>query len=513
MSNQKPNILLIVLDTLRRDHLSSYGYHRETSPEFDEFASQSARYERAVSAAQWTIPSHASMFTGLYPTTHQVTQASSHLSGMYPTATEVLQAGGYHTVGFCNNPLVSVVNHGLQRGFDKLYNYATAAPYRPVEETRSYLHREFMRRFRQLARRIGNEFANHDEWFRYAMHPRFVSWWTRGINFKGNTSNSIDDLIAYWNAHTAGGNSQPIFAFLNLMGAHLPYTPPQDFMDRVAPQMRHDKHAYNFMSRFNTEAVRWASPPDGTLADWQLQTINDFYDAEVAYQDYHLGRLLGYMRQSGALDNTLVILVSDHGDAHGDHDHFGHGFVVYQELVHVPLVIHDPEGRLKAGSPGENISTRRIFHTMLDAAGLKPPLDEADPNADVDGLSLLGGKDSDAGIVFSEAVPPTTFLNVILHNNPSVIERMRLQQTRRGIYEGDHKLTMVQNDIEELFDVQDDPLETTSLTENLPSLAADLRNKLNSFVAQAEQERAEGELSSEVSEEVVEHLRALGYIE
>lgn len=507
------NILLIVLDTLRRDHLSIYGYDRETSPEFDKFTSRATLFERAVSAAQWTIPAHASMFTGLYPSTHQVTQANSHLSSMYPTAAEMLRGAGYHTVGFCNNPLVSVVNHGLQRGFDKLYNYSTAAPHRPIEETRSQLHQEFKKRFRQLARRIGNQFAHHDELFRYAMHPRLVAWWTRGINFKGNTANSVDDFIAYWNKHRAGGNKQPILAFINLMSAHLPYTPPQDFIDRVAPGLRHDRQAYKFMGRFNTEAVRWASPPDGSLEDWQLQILNDFYDAEIAHQDYHLGRLLRYLETSGSLENTVVIITADHGDAHGDHEHFGHGFVVHQELVHVPLVVHDPEQRIVPGKNiAKNVSTRRIFHTLLDVANVKLP-NTTDTNANIPGLSLLRDHDSDGGVVFAEAIPPKTFLNVIAHNNPLVIERMRLQETRRGVYDGNHKLTMVENDIEGLFDVMLDPQETYNLSSDNPKLAAKLRGKINLFVAEAQQTQTDNELSEEVSKEIAEHLRALGYID
>ncbi|MBZ0275556.1 MAG: sulfatase [Anaerolineae bacterium] len=517
MASRQPNILFIVLDTLRRDRLSAYGHQRETSPEFDDFASRSTLFERAVAPAQWTIPSHSSMFTGLYPGTHQVTQGSSRLSGSYPALAEILRGAGYHTVAFCNNPLVGVLNNGLQRGFERFYNYASAAPFRPKEEQRSRLQRNLLRYFRRhFARPIGNQFAHSDFLFRVSLNPVFVPLWTRLINYKGNTAHSIDDLINYWGQRHHAEPEKPVFAFLNLMGAHLPYNPPQDYVDRVAPHLRHDRHAYAFMRRFNSDAARWASPPDPALQDWEQQALTDFYDAEIAHQDYHLGRLLNYLRQSGALDHTTVIIAADHGEGHGDHDFFGHGFSVYQELVHVPLMIFDKE-RFPAGKRvSTNISTRRIFHTVLETAGVQPPLDEADPNADIARLSLRSavfGADTEGDIAFSEAFPPLTFLNVVKHQNPALIERMGLNLTRRTVYSGIHKLVTLNGQIEGLFDLTTDPAETHNIAGEQTTLVAALRRKLDTFVVQTEDQRAEAAAFAEVDAGVVEHLRALGYIE
>ena len=130
--NSKPDVLLVVLDTLRADRLSCYGYPRNTSSFLDEFAAESVLYERAISPAQWTIPSHASIFTGEYPTTHMTTQIYDKHSDRQPTLAEVLGGAGYHTVGFCNNPLLGVVENGLDRGFEEMYNYGGAIPIRPT---------------------------------------------------------------------------------------------------------------------------------------------------------------------------------------------------------------------------------------------------------------------------------------------------------------------------------------------------------------------------------------------
>ncbi len=517
MPTSKPNILLIVLDTLRRDHLSAYGHHRETSPNLDAFAEKATIFERAVAAAQWTVPSHAAMFTGLQASTHGLTQADGALSGMHPTLAEILRGAGYQTVAFCNNPLVGVLNNGLQRGFERFYNYASAAPFRPREAQRSKLQRQALQYFRRyFARPVGNQFAHSDFLFRMSLNPAFVPFWTRLINYKGNTANSIDDLIGYLNQQNG---ERPVFAFLNLMGAHLPYNPPQDYLDRIAPEIRHDKAAYGFVRRFNADAARWASPPDPALADWERAALDTFYDAEIAYQDDQLGRLLNSLRQSGTLDNTLVIICADHGEGHGDHDFFGHGFVVYQELVHVPLIIRWPERFPLGKRLAQTVSTRRIFHTALEAAGiLKPPLDEADPNANIAGLTLANistGSDLEGGIALTEAFPPLTFLNVIQHRDPALIERLKLRNVRRGIYDGEHKLVLVDDRVEGLFNVTDDPLEIHNRAVAESERVAALSRKLNGLVLQAESRRVESAVFEGGARDaaLLEHLRALGYIE
>ena len=519
----QPDILLIILDTQRRDRLSIYGHDRETSPEFDTFAAEATLFERAVSPAQWTIPSHASMFTGLYPSTHRVTQSNSRVPEALPLLAEILQGGGYHTVGFCNNPLVGVLDNNLKRGFDHFYNYAGAAPNRPVDRRKSRIRREWSTRFRQFAWFVQNSFAHSDAMFRLSLNPLFVPLWTRFANYKGHTTHSITDFIDYMRVRRAGSNGfsngadQPLFAFLNLMGTHLPYRPPQSAIDRVAPELKGDKHAYRFMRRFNADAARWASPPDPPLEDWERRAIDDFYDAEIVHQDEHLGRLLRYLDESGALDNTLVIIAADHGEGHGDHQFFGHGFVVYQELIHVPLVIRYPD-RFPAGARVKtNVSTRRIFHTILDIAGLQPSFDEDHPNTNVEGLSLARATnckpDTEGGLVFAEAFPPLTFLNVLEHRNPSLIDRLYLTQVRRGVYEDTHKLAVVANQIEGLFDVSADPGETADVAAEKPELAAELQRKIDDFVIAAERYRNNGDAQNGVDPSVEDNLRALGYID
>jgi uncharacterized sulfatase len=512
----KPHILFIILDTLRRDRLGSYGHQRPTSPQLDRFTADATRFTRAIAPAQWTIPSHTSMFTGLYPSAHQVAQANSLLSGAHPTLAEILQAGGYHTAAFCNNPLVGAIDHGLARGFSEFYNYGSAVPQRPNEAERGALYRAFMHRFRPFARKVGNQFAQHDWLFRATLNPLWVPMWTKYIHFKGNTAQSIDDLTDWWKTRTTGSDAKPVFAFLNLMQSHLPFQPPQEYLDRIAPELRNDKRAWAFMGRFNADGAAWASPPETPLADWQADVLNAFYDAEIAYQDAQLGRLLSYLESSGVLDNTFVIISADHGEALGDHDLFGHGFAVHQELVHVPLIMRGADRVPQGGVVGENVSTRRIFHTLLDVAGIAPPLAADDPNGNISRLTLLNtvyGDDGENATAYTEAIPPTTFLKVIEHRCPALIEPLRLRLTWRGVYSGDHKLMLAGEQPAALYNVARDPAETDNLLTAQPALATELTRKVRLLAQAAEGGRVGSATHGEVSDEVMEQLRALGYVD
>jgi uncharacterized sulfatase len=190
---------------------------------------------------------------------------------------------------------------------------------------------------------------------------------------------------------------------------------------------------------------------------------------------------------------------------------------VYQELVHVPLVIHYPERFPTGKRILKNVSTRRLFHTVLHVAGIKPPLDEATPNANVQGLSLVralnGVPDTEGGVVFSEAYPPSTFLSVLEHRNPAIIERLNLRMVRRGVYDGGHKLTTVHNRVEGLYDVANDPTEIRDVSSAHADLVTRLQAKLDTFVKTNDAHHLDNGSMNGVDESVMDNLRALGYIE
>lgn len=507
----RPNLLVIVLDTMRRDRLSLYGHDVPTSPALDAFAARAVVYDRAISPAQWTIPAHASMFTGVYPTTHNLTEADRALPIELPTAAELLHDSGYHTVGFCNNPLVGVLNHGLLRGFDAFFNYAGAAVNRPFERQLGPPVDQAVRGWRSFARSVGNQFAQREWLFRVSLHPLLTPMWTRLVNYKGSSHDSVNDLIGYMSQHHAGQSARPpLFAFLNLMGTHLPYRPPQDVLDHIAPSL--SRAEYQFVAGFNADAARWASPVEEPLADWQTAALETFYDAEIHAQDRALQRLFDYLTRSGALDDTFVIVTADHGEGHGDHGYFGHSFVVNHELTHIPLLIHHPDGTSSGLRSSEPVSTRRVFHTVLDAAGIEVAGLTAGRPAD---FSLLRSG-ADDGLVFTEAFPPQAFLAVLRHRAPQLIDTLRLTQVRRGIISGNFKLTTLADVPEALYDVEADPAETRDVQTSHPQVVTQLLAQLQATVWDAAQARADLSALAEqafLSPAMMDNLRALGYIE
>ena len=201
---QQPDIVFIVLDTQRVDRLGCYGRQiRETgasiSPNLDAFAQGGTLFDQAVSPAQWTIPSHASMFTGLYPTAHQVLQSNQSLGPDRPHLAEALQAAGYQTIGFCNNPLVGILNNGFKRGFERFYNYGGAIPSMPESATRLPWPLNWaLERYTQFLRRISypiqNFFGQSDLAFRLSLNAWLTPLWSKMANFKGQNERSVHDL-------------------------------------------------------------------------------------------------------------------------------------------------------------------------------------------------------------------------------------------------------------------------------------------------------------------------------
>ncbi|MEZ4590018.1 MAG: sulfatase [Chloroflexota bacterium] len=527
----QPDIIFIVLDTQRADRLGCYGHPKAITPHLDKFAADGVLFEQAISPAQWTIPSHASMFTGLYPTAHQVTQSSQSLSAERPHLAELLRDVGYQTVAFCNNPLVGILNNGFKRGFETFYNYGGAIPSVPSDSTTLPRPlRRLVEGYTQFLRRISypiqNFFGQSDLAFRLSLNAWFTPIWSRVANFKGQNERSVRDLSHYLQAREAKGGERPLFLFLNLMETHLPFTPPAEFIDKVAPYLRGSKEARTVMRRWNRESYRWAAPLAEPLAELEAQVLSDLYDAEVAYQDAYLGQLLHTLQQRANAENTLTIIVADHGDGLGEHGCMGHAFVAYQELLHVPLLMQWPRRFAEPARVATPVSTRRVFHTMLDAAGRLPQSANLDP-VRVHGLTLantINGHDPEQGIAYSEVYPPLTFVKAIEKRQPELLEAYRCLSVRRAVVQQvgqddaalvPHKLIQVDEKLDELFDLANDPLESVNVLAERPFITEPMQKEMNRWVTAVSQQKNQVDAGSqiELDENITRRLRALGYMD
>ncbi|KUK93936.1 MAG: Sulfatase, partial [Anaerolineaceae bacterium 46_22] len=191
MKNKDKNVVMVVLDTHRFDRIGAYGYNRPTTPNLDSFASESLFFEQAIAPGQWTIPSHASLFSGEMPAVHRTLQADDVLPREFQTLADRLSHSGVTTTGFCNNPLVGVLQNGFKRGFDQFYNYSGVVPSTPQKVQGGIWQpfRSLWSKYTQLLRRLSypiqNAFASPNEFFLAALRPLFVPMWTRAGNFKG----------------------------------------------------------------------------------------------------------------------------------------------------------------------------------------------------------------------------------------------------------------------------------------------------------------------------------------
>ena len=339
-------------------------------------------------------------------------------------------------------------------------------------------------------------------------------------HFKGQNARSVRDVSRFLEAREQNETEQPMFLFLNLMETHLPFRPPGEYVEQVAPYMRTDREARDIMRRWNREAYRWAAPLEEPMPELESRVLSDMYDAEVAYQDDYLGRLFDVLKGRDRARDTLTVIVSDHGDGLGEHQYFGHAFVAYQELVHVPLIVHWP-ARTPAGRRIEGpVSTRRVYHTILDAAGRLP---EGQPNVDpaeVHGLTLMetiDGRDPEGFTAYAEVYPPLNFAKAVQHRQPELLERFRCLALRRAVVKDAWKLIQVADVADELFDVEQDPLELADRLAERPDEVGELNQRLKSLTLAAEALRdnltAGATLDPAADEQLMQRLRGLGYIE
>lgn len=300
-----PNVVFIVLDTVRAANLGCHGYERNTSPNLDALAASGVHYTRAIAPAPWTLPSHASMFTGYFPIEHG---AHTYLEGEdefleaaapkgIPMLAEVFQRAGYDTAGYVANEGYLSPRFGFNRGFNHYYC--------------RWMHGE---QLTHLAAR----------WMRQRM-------------------------------------KQPFFLFINYMDAHIPYnTQVVDTLESPWP-VSHDRDLY---AQLVGAVMGGAEGEWGELRDQVMAQ----YDMGIANADHSLGRILALLEELDLAANTLVVVASDHGECLGEHGLVGHGNGVYEPLVWVPLVIRAP-GQTKGKTINEPISLADLPALIFEHMG------------------------------------------------------------------------------------------------------------------------------------------------
>jgi arylsulfatase A-like enzyme len=317
-----PNILLIILDTVRAASLSLYGHDRPTTPNLERFAREGVVYELAIAPSSWTLPAHASIFTGRDPNLLNADWWIP-LDGTYPTLAEVLSDAGYATAGFSANLAYANRETGLARGFARFDDYTRTAG----EALRTSVM------LKRTARRLGLGRLLNDDW--------------NGRRKADHVSGSFLDWLA------DVPEDRPFFAFLNYMDGHDPYHAPPPFDTLYAP-------------RSPFLPLDWGSvPSEAVVRSW-----TDWYDRSITYLDAELGRLFEELRARGQLDNTIVVVTADHGEHLGEFGFMRHGSTLYMPVLHVPLIVRYPAAVPENVRVAAPVPTRDIAATVTALAGV-----------------------------------------------------------------------------------------------------------------------------------------------
>jgi arylsulfatase A-like enzyme len=341
------NLLLIVWDTVRAANTSLYGYHRATTPNLERLASRGVRFDLAFSASSWTLPSHASMFTGRWPHELGVDWKAPMRDGV-PTLAEYLASKGYDTAGFVANLDYCSAETGLARGFAHYEDY-------PLSLVDTFT------RHVALGRRIDvPSWASAVESFLEEHTGRWYDVLPLSREHRKRADAINGAFLAWLGKRPAKG--RPFFAFLNYNDAHTPYEVPDSSIPGFGRRPS---------SASQRRLLRAFTGTDKTkLSAKDVQVAHDVYDDCILYMDTQLGSLIDELRHRGVLEHTLLIVASDHGEHLGDHGLFLHGGSLYRQLVQVPLLLvgHEwiPAGRTVA----RPVSLCDIPATVIDLLGL-----------------------------------------------------------------------------------------------------------------------------------------------
>jgi arylsulfatase A-like enzyme len=493
------SVLFVVLDTVRKDRLSVYGHDEPTTPTLSTFAEEARVFEHAVAPAPWTLPVHASLFTGLYPSEHEATQETPYLEGA-TTLADSVGAAGYDTACYSSNAWITPYTK-LTQGFADQDNFFQIMP-------GDLLSGPLARAWRAMndsprLRGVADRLVQVGNWF----HEHFAA----GEGGDTKTPAVIDRTIEFVD------DSESFFAFINLMDAHLPYHPPTEHAEQFAPGVDSTEICQN-SKEYNSGA---RDIDEGEWAD-----IRGLYDAEIRHMDDQLDRLFSHLEDTGQWEDTTVIVCADHGELHGEHDLYGHEFNVYDPVVNVPLLVKHPD--VPAGERDDETTVELVdlYHTILDHAGVEPEpcgvrlapersLLRDDyrtfPDSPIQDRGAYGFVEYHRPVVeLRQLESKAAGAGIELDEDSRFYSRMRAARRPEGKY--------IRNElvVDEAYRLDEDPDESTNVEGSGDQVIDTVEAALATFEDQVGGEWtdvADEDVLEDMGEEAQDRLRDLGYIE
>jgi choline-sulfatase len=462
---QRPNVLIYLIDTLRADHSSLYGYSRDTTPSLARIGRQSAVFDDCQVQATWTKPSVASLMTSLYSFTHGIRRDDDTIPSGSATLAEQLRAAGYVTASFVSNPLAGRLS-GLQRGFDYLSEWQAVA--RQIHEPED----------------------------------------------RATDSAALNRVVFPW---LEQHRNEPFFLYAHATDPHAPYRAPRGFEEKFANPAETAQFDRDFtklkqmaLSRGGGFAVSRALCRKGGIdPDHFIRRALDRYDAKILHNDYSFEQLRAKLHELGILENTLIIVVSDHGEEFWEHGWTGHGQSLYQELTRGVLLIWNPKLIPTARRIPAPVQLIDVMPTVLDLLGL--PIPDVVEGQSL--LALLQGRpfQRHGPVVSSRFAHPYSQHDELAPEN-HIDSFALLDANRKLIYRekaGEAGMNRV-----ELFDRRTDRGDTDNIASREPRQVDQMMTELGKWIGS--QKRIGSALGrggkAVVDRQTLDRLRSLGYL-
>ncbi len=471
----KPNILFLMLDSVRRSNMSCYGYERATTPNIDEFASEATLFEQVASGGCWTLPVHTSLFTGLYQLNHGMTISKSALPKDYPTVARLLHDAGYETCCVTNNAYISDAT-GLTQGFDVVREVWREWSARGTQRTP-------LGKLIFKLRKLGPVGEPLIKGVRLVRRLRKAA--KKSVRRRDSGAALANAHILSW-LSSQRNKDKPFFLFANYMECHEEYDPPHPYEARFMPE-QYSRRRVKAVSPIKEEVLK----AENRCKKDDLAIMTALYDGELAYLDMKIGELLKSVDDLGLKNETVIVIASDHGDCLGEHRLLGHRMALYEPLVSVPLLIRYP-ALFKSGSTNSAlIQLSDLFPTFLSLAGVDP-----EKYAECDFRSLVGPRKSySREYTVSENTAPISLDSVV----------SRTIRTRK------YKLIWYSEGKPELFDLEVDPEERHNLFDREPEIAARMQKQLQEWQRKSKRNTLQIE-EAVFGDALSERLRSLGYV-
>jgi arylsulfatase A-like enzyme len=482
---RKPNVILIILDTARAQSFSCYGYNRETTPNINRIYQEGVLFENAISPSPWTLPAHASIFTGMYPSRHGCHEKHKYLKSEIMTLPKVLKNAGYRTIGISNNSWISR-NFGFDRGFDEFIKLWQIIQYEIDLADASVKGIEKYKKAMSLVIK-GNPFIN-------IVNGVYGKYFWRRYDYGARRINKIVGKLLHDELARIG---TPFFIFINYLEPHLIYRAPKPFFGMFLSKNISKKEALSV----NQDAWGYmGGVVPMTEADFEV--LRALYDAELFYLDHRIGEVYEFLKEKNLLDNTLLIITSDHGENIGEHNLMDHQYCLYDTLLKVPFIMRLP-GIFEGGKrTGNIVQTTDIVPTIMELLSLKDQrlLEE------VQGESLL--KDKNERFAISEYIAPQPPIEEISKRYPAG-NFSKYNESLTSMRSHEWKLIVSSNGKDELYNIVEDPDETRNSIHVQKSICKDMRTKIDSWIKEHREDMKDED--THISAEIKKRLEALGY--